>query len=402
MPNTTYTNKVNPGENLSTIAKNAGLTPEQFATLNPHLAATGSNSYQGLNNLVQVGTGYNLSTPTNNTVSPTVNNANNPSTITTPTGTYESPETIAARKASEDYLNSLNNPDQNSIYQQTLSQMQAQIDATNNMYADELARAKVTGRGRLGTATAIAGRTGLIGSDFGNAQYNTTENANEDVYRSIENERLAKVNAIMSQAKSDASAEYRNKREEFVKGLDSRLAYYQSADQRKADNASKAAKAIIAQGLDINTIDPTSLSSFAKYYGLTPDDIKATYATEKSAYDQANNEALMKANPAFELSAGQQRNVFNPKTGKYEVVASMPAKATGTSGGKQTVASKEGTDVADIISLFKNKMTQNNWKGINPDDYNKYRTKLLRQYGSAAVSLLDKEIENSGLSVDNG
>lgn len=392
-----YTNTVQAGQNLSTIAQNAGLTPAQFAALNPHLTGS-SNSYQGLNNIIPVGTGYNLTAPTN-TGNTTNTGTTTNNTLTVPSGSINSADTEAARKAQADYLNSLNNPDENSIYQNTLAKFQAQIDATNNMYADELARAKQTGAGRLGTSTAISARRGLLGSDFGNAQYNATENANEDIYRSIENERQAKINAILSQAKSDATAEYRAKRDEFTKGLDARLAYYQSADQRKADNASKASKAIIAQGLDINTIDPTSLSSFAKYYGLTPDDIKATYATEKQAYD----EARVKANPAFNLSAGQQRNVYNPKTGKYEVVASVAPKATGgKSGGKQSVASQQGTDVADIISLFQNKMTQNNWSGINPDDYNKYRTKLLKQYGSAAVNLLDKEIENAGISVDNG
>lgn len=72
-------NTVQSGENLSTIAQNAGLTPEQFATLNPSLANS-SNSYQGLNNNVAVGTAYNLSAPASTTVVSNenkVNTANN-------------------------------------------------------------------------------------------------------------------------------------------------------------------------------------------------------------------------------------------------------------------------------------------------------------------------------------
>lgn len=57
---TTYTNTVKAGENLSTIAQNNGMTSAQFAALNPHLAGSGANSYQGLTNSVQIGTGYNL------------------------------------------------------------------------------------------------------------------------------------------------------------------------------------------------------------------------------------------------------------------------------------------------------------------------------------------------------
>lgn len=316
-------------------------------------------------------------------------------TIETPVGTFQSPETIAAQNAQANYLNTLtaSAPDEAKIREQKLQEMQAAIDATNNMYADQLVRAKQVGAGRLGTTTAISARTGNLGSDFGNAQYNTQEQGNEDTYKSIENERLTKVNALLTQAKSDATTEIANKRAEFVKGLDARLSYYQNADQRKADNTSKAISAIIAKGLDPNSIDPTSLKSFATYYGIDPTDITAGYAEAKKASDAA----LVKANPAFELSAGQQRNVFNPKTGKYEVVASVAPKAT--AGDKPSVSEQQGTDVADILLFFKNKMKQNNWKGINPDDLDKYRTKLLRQYGSAAVNLLDNEIEKSGLSV---
>ena len=401
---TTYTNQVQAGQNLSTIAQNAGLTPQQFAALNPQLANS-SNNYQGLNNVVQVGAGYNLTAPTNtlpqgNTGAPTGSaTVTGTNTLATPSGSYQSPETLAAQQAQANYLNSLTNPDENSIYQQKLAQMQASIDATNNMYADELARAKQTGTGRLGTSTAINARRGTLGSDFGVAQYNTVEDANKQIENSIENERLARINAIMSQAKSDASSEYRSKRDEFAKGLDARLAYYQNADQRKVDNTSKAVKAILAQGLDINSIDPTSLTSYAKYYGITPEDIKASYATEKKAYD----EAQVKANPSFELSQGQSKYTYNPSTGKYEVVASVAPKATASKSGtgvKKTVAAQQGSDVADVISLFKNKMSQNKWVGGNPDDYNYYRNTLLKTYGSAATKLLDSEMANAGLNVD--
>lgn len=328
---TTYTNYFNKGENASTIAQNAGLTPQQFATLNPHLAASGANSYQGLNNLVQVGTGYNLKAPATTlpnggAIGGATGGAKVLPTIETPVGTFQSPDTIAAQNAQANYLNTLTSsaPDEAKIREQKLQEMQAAIDATNSMYADQLVRAKQVGAGRLGTTTAISARTGNLGSDFGNAQYNTQEQGNEDTYKSIENERLAKVNALLTQAKTDATTEIANKRAEFAKGLDSRLAYYQSADQRKSDNTAKAIKAVIAQGLDPNNIDPTSLKSFATYYGIDPTDITAGYAEAKKTYDQA----LIKANPAFTLNAGDQRSQFNPKTGKYEVVSSAPFKPT--------------------------------------------------------------------------
>lgn len=218
---------------------------------------------------------------------PTVTTPTTPvyKTATVPQGTAESADTIAARKAQADYLATLNAPDENKIYQDTLSKFQAQIDATNNTYADELSRAKVTGAGRLGTQTAISARRGLIGSDFGEASTVAQEQGNEEVYKSIENERLAKVNAILTQAKSDASADIRAKREEFTKGLDARLAFYSEADARKVTNTGKAIKSLIAQGLSPKDIDPKDLRQIASYYGVSVDDITAGYDDTKSAYD---------------------------------------------------------------------------------------------------------------------
>lgn len=245
----------------------------------------------------------------------------NPVTITTPTGTYESPETIAARKAIED---SFNNPiDSNKIYQDTLTRFQSQIDNLNSVYANQLQQAKQIGAGRLGTTSAISARTGNLGSDFGNAQYQNQEQGNVNMYKAIDDERLSKINDLMNQAKTESQTAYKEKQDAF-KQLGTRLEYYQNSDQRKVDSIGKALKSIIAQKLDPSNIDNSSLTKFANYYGITPEDIKSGYAEAKKASD----EALVKANPAFELSAGQTRNVFNPKTGKYEVVASAPFKPT--------------------------------------------------------------------------
>lgn len=223
-------------------------------------------------------------TPTTNTFKP----------ITAPTGEMESPEVVAARKAQADYLASLSNPNEDTIYQDTLSKFQSQIDAVNSQYADELARAKITGTGRLGSQTAISARRGLIGSDFGEASFQNQENANQEVYKSIENEKAAKIQAIMSGAKTDAAEQYRQKREEFTKGLDARLAFYSEADTRKANNTNKAIKALLAQGISPQELSPSDLNAIAKYYGITVDDINANYATEKKTFDDAEAERLAK------------------------------------------------------------------------------------------------------------
>jgi len=245
---------------------------------------------------------------------PVTNPMVNPTTptfkpATVPTGTFESQDTANARTAQASYLNSLVQPDENKIYQDTLSKFQAQIDSTNAMYADELSRAKVTGAGRLGTQTAMSARRGLLGSDFGEASAVGQERGNEEVYKSIENERATRVNAILSQAKSDSSSEIRAKREEFTKGLDARLSFYSEADNRKTANSDKAIKALIAQGLGPKDVDPSQLSQIAKYYGISTDDIIAGYDGAKKTIDEAKAVADLEAaqKGQFNLSEGQAR-----------------------------------------------------------------------------------------------
>jgi len=206
-------------------------------------------------------------------------------TVVTPSTPLESADTINARNEQSKYLNSLNAPNEDRIYQDTLNRFQSEIDAQNAIFADEISRSKVQGLGRLGTQTAINARRGLIGSDFGEAAVQGTENANNEVLKQIDNEKAAKIQSILTMARSDAAAQIKAKREEFVKGLDARLAFYSAADQRKTDNTSKAVKSLISQGLNVNDVPANDLSKFAKYYGISVDDIKAQYDSEKQAND---------------------------------------------------------------------------------------------------------------------
>lgn len=224
-----------------------------------------------------------------------------PKALTMPTGTYESPEVKAARDAQISYLNNIQQPDENSIWSSTMNRFQSQIDAVNAIYADEVASAKIQGTGRLGTQTAMSARRGLIGSDFGEANFKNQEGENNQVLRMIDNEKQQKLAVLMGQARNDASAELKSRREEFTKGLDARLAYYTAADQRKVDNSGKAIKSLIAQGLNPKEIDKSQLSQFAKYYGISSDDILTGYDEAKNASDaekkKLENETT-KAQPA--------------------------------------------------------------------------------------------------------
>lgn len=186
------------------------------------------------------------------------------------------------------------NIDENAIRNNVLNEFQAEIDAQNSIFADKLAQAKVTGAGRIGQTTAINARRGLIGSDFGGAIKDNVTTENDKILQSIQNEKNAKLQEILSKARSTASDEIAAKRAAKEKGLDSYLTHLQGRDKRKQDNATTAATSIVAQGFSVDEIGDDMLKELATGYGVSIDDIKAQYAPAKAAYDQAQAEAKLK------------------------------------------------------------------------------------------------------------
>ena len=210
-----------------------------------------------------------------------------------------------AQKMAADYYgaNAKSVIDEDQIRRDALAQMQAEIDATNAVYADKLRRAQVQGTGRLGTATAIGGRRGLLGSDFGESQYQNVEGANQEIYSSIENEKQAVINALLTKAKESGAAAIAAKRAakeagvtEYVNSLKT------SADAAKA-RAGDLAKQILLSKLGIEQYDPASLEQAAQSAGVSVNEIVRQYNELKSAQDISEEER--KAKLALDVSKSQ-------------------------------------------------------------------------------------------------
>jgi len=212
----------------------------------------------------------------------------------------------SASDREKQYIDEITQPiDNDEIKQQAIAQMQAQIDATNKLYADELARARVEGAGRLGTTTAMGARRGLLGSDFGESQTRKTEDLNRQVERSIEQERLARVSALMNEANSTAAANIKERRAAMLAGFDARRAYAADEENRKEINIQKAVKNLIAQGVSPDKIQGGQLAQFAKAYGISTNDLTANYAEQKATIDAQEAQAQAEA---------QQQEFENQKT----------------------------------------------------------------------------------------
>jgi len=285
------------------------------------------------------------------------------SSFVAPTGQIEDRETLRLRRDQERLLNRKQKSD-DEIRRDTLRQFQGQIDATNSIFADELGRAQVAGRGRLGSQTAMSARRGLIGSDFGESQIQGRENENEQVFQGIENARNAKVQFLLGQARTDASAAILAKNQAFSEGLDARLAFRNEAESRKTNNTTKAVRSILNQGFDIGQLQKGELQQLASFYGISTDDITNNFADGKRAFDVEKAQADFKSKEQklglAEIQAGidsgkfiklaEGNSLVNTETG--EIIKNQKTRAVssgGGTGGGTTYTEGEYAGVIDTI-----------------------------------------------------
>lgn len=175
--------------------------------------------------------------------------------------------------------------DEDAIRDRILAQFQAEIDATNQIYATKLDEARQQGLGRLGSSRATQARSGLLGSDFGASQTAKVERGNQQILDSVVAEQAVAIQAILGNARKEAAAEIAAKREAQQKGLEDYLTYLGTRSERTKTRRDTLAASFIAQGIDPTSISPTQLAEIARSYGIGTNDILADYQSAKSAYD---------------------------------------------------------------------------------------------------------------------
>lgn len=220
---------------------------------------------------------------------------------------------IAAAKTASEQADPNDPAVQAQIRAATLASFQAEIDAQNAIYADKLSRAKVVGANRLGSTTAAAARGGELGSTFGNAQTDNTNNANEDVYKSIDAEKAAAIGAILSKARDNATAEIAAKTAAKSAGLDNYVKYLTEAGTRSTTNSGKAAQLLLAQKVDLNTMKPDDLSALLNGYGITKDSLTTAYTAAKTAKDEQDTKDALAAQQGADTHAKSVSDIENAK-----------------------------------------------------------------------------------------
>lgn len=221
----------------------------------------------------------------------------------------ESPEDKALREANQsaaDYYktNANSTIDEGQIRADTLAQFQAEINAQNEIYANKLSSARVAGKGRIGSDTAIQGRSGLLGSDFGAAQTTGINEANADIESSINAEKNAAIQALLSKARESGTAAIAAKRAAKEAGLTEYMASLTTASETKKKQSSEVAKLILSGKLDFEK-DKNVIEKAATDAGLTISQIKNAYTDLKNAQDKADAE-IAKANKVSQPSSVQE------------------------------------------------------------------------------------------------
>ena len=229
---------------------------------------------------------------------------------------------------------------EDAVRSRTLQQFQAEIDATNAIYAEKLREAKVQGLSRLGTGTAISARSGTLGSDFAVTQNETIKAGNTAIEGGINAERMAKIASVLNTASSAATAEIAAKRKAQQEGLDSYIKFLGAKTERKSTGLKTIANALITQKLDPSEVDPAELKKIAESYGVSVDELKASFTSEKVAYDTAlkkttlENEKLAgEAAKAGMLNVGEGDAIYQQQSdGSYKYLGKNPKTSAPGSG----------------------------------------------------------------------
>lgn len=238
----------------------------------------------------------------------------------------------ASQAASDFALKGLSPEQEAQTRASTLAAMQAEIDTQNTLYADKLAQAKITGANRLGSTISSEYRSGAANSNFGNAQTDTTNNANNTVYNAINNEKAAAIAAIRASGENTMQKNLAAKTVSQQAGLDAYVKHLQDSSTRSTSGASAMAKILVANKQDPSLVSANDLTA----HGTTKGQLQAAYNDAKSVADEAaakeaaaaqaatdthNQAAATLAKPTG-LPGTDNGFTFNSTTGKYEQTTS--------------------------------------------------------------------------------
>lgn len=174
-------------------------------------------------------------------------------------------------------------------------QFQAQIDALNQVYAQQKQAEALAGTGRLGEVGAMNARAGLLGSDFGATNKANQVTANDTAQGAIDtkhNTDLAGVYTSINTAATDAA---KARTTAAQNGADAKIAEIQGRQKVTSDAVTSGVNAYFAAGNDGSKLSQTDVNNWATTLKTTPDAVQNAINTAKSAHDAATQKATLDA-----------------------------------------------------------------------------------------------------------
>lgn len=246
-------------------------------------------------------------------------------------------------KTEDQFLNDygLSTKDESRIREDVIGRYQDELNAAKSAYASLLQDTQKQGVGRLGESTAMQGRSGLLGSDFGAAQTEKTRDYNLGQEKGVLQSQALAIANIMNRANQEAANEIASKRAAKESGYGAYQTYKSEAETRKANKLSSLSLLFLNKAIDPTSLTKDELAKVAKGYGVSTQEILNSYLENKTAQEKADQEAAQKAQ--FNLSEGEARydaqgNIIAQRSKTYK---------PGTGGG--------GIGTGGIYSMFDSK-----------------------------------------------
>ena len=255
--------------------------------------------------------------------------------------------------------------DPEAIRQQKLKDVQAQIDATNSIYADLIAKAQVEGTGRLGQQRAISARSGLTGSDFGAAQRDKVIGQNESIVAGYDAQKQNAISGILGQANQAADQEIGAKNSARLSGAKDYLSFLAGQNDRKAQNSSTIIQSLLDQNISPDEIPADQLDSLASSLQMTPQELLGVYKGKQKVAQDTATAASEKDNKQFLLDYQITKPYYSIGDTVYDSATGQKANMT------LTDLKASGADLTDLQEV------QGKPKDITPtatqQDYEYYK-----------------------------
>lgn len=202
--------------------------------------------------------------------------------------------------------------DEETVRKSFRDRIQGQLDAINQTYSSLLANTRLKGENNKGINRAINARSGMLGSTFGASTDASIDRVNSDVEKTVEAERLGLVSKLMSDNENDTTSYLEKLRGEKLNAQDSLMETLQTRETRSAGQASKLAQALLAKGVDLNSLSQQDFQEIQTQYGIDPANLVSEM--DKAQYNRDTQQLNLNKNRYQNISDGVM--MYDTLTGK--------------------------------------------------------------------------------------